>query len=114
MTAVRQVVDWRMRAACRGAPPALFITAGDDDDEPYYPPAEAKAYCDRCPVLTECLAFALEHKLEGTWGGTTTYQREQLARVRARAKCPGCGGTDLVAEGRVELCLFCGVSWFVQ
>jgi hypothetical protein len=51
------------------------------------------------------------HRAEGYWGGTTTYQRDQLRRVRTRAKCPICLGTALVYEDPHELCLACGISW---
>jgi WhiB family redox-sensing transcriptional regulator len=108
---------WRCRAACRTAPPGLFITAGDADDDPKYPPDEAKSYCNLCPVSSDCLKDALDHttptqRVIGIWGGLTEYQREQLLRRRQRAKCPGCGNDDkIVREATRELCLACGVSW---
>lgn len=107
---------WSDHAACRGASPTLFITEGYEDDDPIYPPAEAEALCNRCPVRPECLQYGLETKLgndwlTGVWGGTTAYQRRQLRRSRERSKCPNCDSTDLVLERSVELCLACGVSW---
>ena len=51
------------------------------------------------------------HRAEGYWGGTSTYQRDQLRRVRTRAKCPLCLATALVYDNPHELCLACGVSW---
>lgn len=107
--------DWRHLAECRTAPPNLFSTAGDDDDEPPYPPPAAVAYCDRCPVRTECLAGALALAPVDDWGvrgGTSRYQRRQMRRGVPRRTCLGCGSTDLVYEGGHELCLACGVSWF--
>jgi hypothetical protein len=73
--------------------------------------AEAQQSCRSCDVRTQCLAWAMLHGAEGYWGGTTTYQRNQLRRVRTRAKCPLCLGTALVYENPHELCLSCGVSW---
>lgn len=67
--------------------------------------------CRTCPVRTRCLAWAMLHRAEGYWGGTTTYQRDQLRRVRTRAKCPLCQATQLVYADPHELCLACGVSW---
>ena len=37
-----------------------------------------KRYCDSCPVLLECRAYAIVHKERGIWGGTTRDQRENL------------------------------------
>lgn len=73
--------------------------------------AAAQQWCRACPVRTDCLAWATLHSAEGYWGGTTTYQRNQLRRVRTRAKCPLCQGTALVYADPHELCLACGVSW---
>jgi hypothetical protein len=71
----------------------------------------AQQWCRTCPVRTTCLAWARLHGAEGYWGGTTTYQRNQLRRVRTRAKCPLCLGTALVYDDPHELCLGCGISW---
>jgi WhiB family redox-sensing transcriptional regulator len=39
----------------------------------------AKALCAGCPVVNDCLAYALERpELEGIWGGTTDAQRARL------------------------------------
>jgi hypothetical protein len=73
--------------------------------------AEAQQWCRTCPVRTQCLAWAMLYQAEGYWGGTTTYQRNQLRRVRTRAKCPLCLATSLVYTDPHELCLACGVSW---
>lgn len=111
MTALREMeIDWS-KAACRGAPPSIFITDGDDDDDPYYPPPEAMEYCQRCPIRSECLTHAMARDEVGVWGGTSRYQRRQLARKSTRAKCPGCYSEDLIEEGAIELCLSCGMSW---
>lgn len=72
---------------------------------------EARQWCHGCPVRTECLAWAMLYGAEGYWGGTTTYQRAQLRRVRTRSKCPLCLSAQLVYTGSHELCLACGVSW---
>jgi hypothetical protein len=68
-------------------------------------------WCRTCPSRTRCLAWAMLHRAEGYWAGTTTYQRDQLRRVRTRAKCPICQSTELVYTDPHELCLACGVSW---
>lgn len=73
--------------------------------------AEAQTWCQTCDVRTRCLAWAMLHRAEGYWGGTTTYQRDQLRRVRTRAKCPICQAVELVYTDPHELCLCCGASW---
>lgn len=72
---------------------------------------QAQQWCNGCPVRTQCLNWAMLHGCEGYWGGTTTYQRNQLRRIRTRAKCPLCLSTSLVYTDPHELCLACGVSW---
>lgn len=71
----------------------------------------AQWWCRTCDVRIRCLAWAMFHRAEGYWGGTTTYQRDQLRRVRTRAKCPLCLSTQLVYTDPHELCLACGISW---
>ncbi|KOV41956.1 WhiB family transcriptional regulator [Streptomyces sp. H036] len=44
---------------------------------------KAKAVCAGCPVRTECLAHALDHRIEhGIWGGMTERERRALLRRR--------------------------------
>lgn len=43
----------------------------------------AKAVCTGCPVRTECLADALDNRVEfGVWGGMTERERRALLRRR--------------------------------
>lgn len=99
-------VPWMRDGACR------------DSDFDFVPDEETdtglntvQQWCRACPVRTKCLAWAMLHGAEGYWGGTSTYQRDQLRRVRTRAKCPLCLSTALVYDDPHELCLACGVSW---
>ncbi|CAM5599797.1 MULTISPECIES: WhiB family transcriptional regulator [Streptomyces] len=42
-----------------------------------------KTLCSDCPVRTECLAYALDNRIEhGIWGGTTARERRSLLRRR--------------------------------
>ncbi|MBB5926635.1 WhiB family redox-sensing transcriptional regulator [Streptomyces echinatus] len=44
----------------------------------------AKALCNGCPVRTECLAHALDNRIEhGIWGGMTERDRRSLLRRRS-------------------------------
>lgn len=100
-------VAWQTSAPC--------VTADFDfipDTETEEGAAEAEQrWCRTCPARTRCLAWAMLHGAEGYWGGTSTYQRAQLKRVRTRAKCPLCQATALAYSDPYELCLACGVSW---
>ena len=42
-------------------------------------------YCDVCPVINECLEWALSHdEVWGVWGGKTTLERQKILRARKR------------------------------
>jgi len=44
---------------------------------------EARGFCRTCPVRTECLAHALDERIEfGVWGGMTERERRALLRSR--------------------------------
>lgn len=40
----------------------------------------AKMVCNSCDYQVECLAWAMDKKEIGIWGGTTEYERAQLRR----------------------------------
>ncbi|MFF2569062.1 WhiB family transcriptional regulator [Streptomyces sp. NPDC101191] len=43
----------------------------------------AKALCTGCPVKAECLAYALDQRVEhGVWGGMTERERRALLKRR--------------------------------
>jgi WhiB family redox-sensing transcriptional regulator len=70
--------DWHQRAACSGAGPDLFFPERGDR------PGRALAYCEGCPVTSQCLASGLEvASTPGVWGGTTGRERRGLRRVVA-------------------------------
>lgn len=63
---------WMEDASCRQTDPELwFPDLGSNAND-------AKAICRQCPVLAECLAYALEHQEEGIWGATSKKQRQRL------------------------------------
>lgn len=81
--------DWRDRAACRDEDPELFFPTGTTGPALQQIDA-AKAICARCPVLSECLAFALETGQDyGIWGGLTPEERRALRRRNRRAHQAG-------------------------
>ncbi|MUL42449.1 WhiB family transcriptional regulator [Streptomonospora sp. PA3] len=64
------------RALCREVDPdALFVQGAAQN--------RAKLICRGCPVRTECLAEALDGRIEfGVWGGMTERERRALLRRR--------------------------------
>ncbi|MFE9132652.1 WhiB family transcriptional regulator [Streptomyces sp. NPDC007355] len=67
---------WSARALCRTADPdELFVDGAAQN--------QAKALCTGCPVRTECLAHALDQRIDhGVWGGMTDRERRALLRRR--------------------------------
>lgn len=68
--------EWTAQAACRAADPdALFVQGAAQN--------RAKLICQGCVVRTECLADALDNRVEfGVWGGMTERERRALLRRR--------------------------------
>ncbi|WP_369204545.1 WhiB family transcriptional regulator [Streptomyces sp. PU-14G] len=70
------VTDWSAQAACRSTDPDELFVQGAAQNR-------AKAVCTGCPVRTECLADALDNRVEfGVWGGMTERERRALLRRR--------------------------------
>ena len=69
--------DWSKNARCRASDPdALFVQGAAQN--------RAKAVCMGCPVRTECLADALDDRVEfGVWGGMTERERRALLKRRS-------------------------------
>jgi WhiB family redox-sensing transcriptional regulator len=68
--------NWRAAARCRAADAEdLFVTGAQQ--------REVRGFCRACPVRTECLAHALDERVEfGVWGGMTERERRALLRAR--------------------------------
>lgn len=63
-------------AKCREADPEVLFVRGAAQHE-------AKRVCMGCQVRTECLAEALDNRIEfGVWGGMTERERRALLRRR--------------------------------
>lgn len=100
---------WRDRAACRTEDPELFFPVGDPESGPVVEQvAAAKAVCARCPVVGECLSFALVAIPEGVAGGLSAGERRELLRrrtsgvpVAGAVRRPGSVVASLVAGERV-------------
>ena len=66
--------DWMADAACREHPEITWFPGPGSSG------LDAMAVCNRCLVQAECLRYALDHDLEGIWGGTTVRQRRRLVQ----------------------------------
>lgn len=68
--------DWTVHAKCQGMTDALFPEAAEQK--------RARLLCMGCPVRSECLAEALDNRIEwGVWGGMTERERRLLLRQRS-------------------------------
>ena len=70
------IADWTSRAACKESDPDELFVQGAAQNR-------AKLICRGCTVRTECLADALDNRIEfGVWGGMTERERRTLLRRR--------------------------------
>ncbi|MFJ9818660.1 WhiB family transcriptional regulator [Streptomyces sp. NPDC101151] len=68
--------QWAEHAACRSIDPEVLFSQGAEQNR-------AKTVCNGCAVRTECLAEALDQRIEfGVWGGMTERERRALLRRR--------------------------------
>lgn len=74
--------DWRHYALCRGMDPELWFPIGTEGPA-LLQIARARAVCADCPVASSCLAWALEHSVEGIWAGTTEDERRLTRQLVA-------------------------------
>ena len=71
---------WRADALCAQTDPEAFFPEKGGSTR------EAKAVCRSCPVISECLEWALTHDQRyGIWGGTSANERAALRRSGAEA-----------------------------
>ncbi len=67
--------EWTLQAKCLGMGDTFFTDATTQK--------QVKAICADCPVRAECLAEALDERIEwGVWGGLTERERRKLLRRR--------------------------------
>lgn len=88
---------WHVDAECAGSNPVVFELV----DAPVGRPAdavarenfqrhmEAKRFCSSCPVVRDCLAYALERQHVGTWGNELFVVKDWEAASVARRELAG-------------------------
>lgn len=66
--------EWAGKGLCVASDPdALFVRGAAQQ--------VAKVVCQKCPVIAECLADALDNRTEfGVWGGMTERERRAMLR----------------------------------
>lgn len=65
---------WMESAVCASADPEEWFP------EKGVSAHAAKKICATCPVIDECLQFALKNDEQGVWGGTSHRERRSLLR----------------------------------
>ena len=71
---------WHDRAACRNVQTDVFFPGRGDRKRIRV----ALEYCETCPVIFECLTYAIhfaDRDLPGIYGGTTENERTKLRRA---------------------------------
>lgn len=77
---------WRDEAACLGKDTEVFFPSGTTG-RALEQAAEAKAVCVQCPVIQQCLDWALAtSQQDGVWGGMSEEERRLLRRGRQRRR----------------------------
>src|SRR5699024_7797051 len=74
LNSITEDQSWAARGACVSMDPDGFFVQGAEQNR-------AKTTCVACPVKTECLADALDNRIDfGVWGGMTERERRRLLR----------------------------------
>lgn len=71
---------WMLSGLCREREPSFFFPSDGVGVE------RARRVCATCPVVDECLEYALAHRIEhGVWGGASERERRRILRSRRAA-----------------------------
>lgn len=80
MEQIPEEYEWMLHSACRGSETREFFPSNGSGVE------AAQRVCRTCPVQSECLEYALLHRIEqGVWGGASERERRRILRQRRRA-----------------------------
>src|SRR6476620_10110558 len=83
--AIAEQWAWQRKASCRGIDVSVFYhPAAERNKARRQRIARAKAICQCCPVIAECLDHALRvREPYGVWGGHTEDERARLLGVQS-------------------------------
>lgn len=73
--------EWQEQGNCHGIedPEIFFLPYGIRATKKKEAEDKAKAICEGCPVIQQCLQFALDtRETYGVWGGTTPEERQEM------------------------------------
>ena len=88
---ITQPPEWMTAGLCAQVDPELFYPERGGST------TAAKQVCTGCPVLAECLAYALANDERfGVWGGTSERERRRIKHHATRTEATGPG---LLGEG---------------
>lgn len=77
-------IEWMDRGRCQGSEnPDIFFPRQRGRNARQKSSLAAKAICEQCPVIAECLHYAVENHMPGIWGGTLDEERTLRKRVVA-------------------------------
>lgn len=95
--------NWRAYATCRESDPDLHFPTGSSA-QVRLQTEQAKQVCRVCPVVQECLQWALDNRQDiGVWGGLSEEERRQLHRRMRRVYRGGQKtAVDYILENRLE------------
>ena len=80
---------WMSEGNCRLYPPAAFFPSDGVGVD------RARKICKECPVVSRCLDYALEERIEhGVWGGCSERERRRILKRRRDDAVPA---TPLIA-----------------
>lgn len=90
--AIWDTEGWRSQSSCRNAEAELFFPTGTTG-KALAQMEVAKEICRGCPVVEECLIFAVTTNQEyGIWGGLDEEERRDVRRKWRRASRRVAGG----------------------
>jgi WhiB family redox-sensing transcriptional regulator len=83
--------EWKLEARCRGEDPELWFPRTEGQRERNQTvrawTMTAKAICAQCPVIADCLGYAMTCDVRyGIWGGMTEAERARLAGRKGRTQ----------------------------
>lgn len=71
---------WMSDGNCRHHHPATFFPSDGVGVD------RARKICATCPVVEQCLEYALDHRIDhGVWGGTSERERRRILKRRRAA-----------------------------